>query len=743
MAPRLTVVLVVYREQAYLRDCVSSVLDQSFRDIELLAVDNASPDHGPEILDELAQEEDRLVVRHLDQAVSLGDARNVGLESARGEYVWFVETTDVLPSGALAAVATRLDEAPDVLVVDHTRSGALGSAEPGPHRRLIRAANGGELSTLDDRPELVRVAADVWDKVFRREFLCTLGARFSTGRYGELTLTYPALLAAERIAALDRVCYARRRPPNAADEPRVHGTPFDVFAQYDRVFRSFTGRDPDGLASRRRLLGAAMLSHYLSVLDDVRDDRQAEFFARMSDSYRRHAGADPTEGRPPPLEARLVEQGRYRSFRALAWLTERQRAARGRAKDVRRWRARVVRTGRRARLDLYYRSQLREPIVPTLAVFAAYWYRGYSCNPRAIYEQLRRLAPEILGVWIVGRDHAGDIPEDVEYVVAGTREYYRLVARAKYFVNNVGFPEDVVKRQGAVRVHTHHGTPLKTMGLDLRQAFVAGSKMDFENQLRRWARWDYSVSQNAFSTLVWERAYPGRYETLEVGHPRNDVLVNATPAEVERIRNSLGIPPDRRAVLYAPTHREYLNRYVATLDIGRMARDLGPGYLLMPRLHYYYEPDQELQDLHAAGRILDVSGHPRIEDLCLAADVLVTDYSATMFDYAVLDRPIVIHAPDWDVYRTLRGTYFDLLAEPPGIVTTTDDDLVSAFRSGEVWSEDAARRRAAFRARFCYLDDGRAAERVVRRVWLSEQEESSAERPAAQVDRAASVAVEA
>jgi CDP-glycerol glycerophosphotransferase len=98
--------------------------------------------------------------------------------------------------------------------------------------------------------------------------------------------------------------------------------------------------------------------------------------------------------------------------------------------------------------------------------------------------------------------------------------------------------------------------------------------------------------------------------------------------------------------------------------------------------------------------------------------VLVTDYSSIMFDYAVLDRPIVIHAPDWDEYRARRGTYFDLMVEPPGPVTTSEGELVEALRSGE----EAAGARAAFRARFCYLDDGRAAERVVRRVFLGERD---------------------
>jgi CDP-glycerol glycerophosphotransferase len=388
--------------------------------------------------------------------------------------------------------------------------------------------------------------------------------------------------------------------------------------------------------------------------------------------------------------------------------------------SARRRSAKAKRALRRAALRRYYRAQLRAPLDPNLAVFAAYWYRGYSCNPRAVYEKLRELVPRIRGVWVVRREHVGAIPPGVEHVVAGTRAYYRLLARATYFVNNANFPNEVVKRPGTVHVQTHHGTPLKTMGLDQRNSLVAGVKRDFDAQLRRVARWDYSISSNRFSTEIWERAYPAQYETLEVGYPRNDALVNATEKDVERIRKELGIAPGRRAVLFAPTHREYVDRYVPTADLAHLADELGAGYAIMVRVHYY-ESDDAPEDPTYGGSVLDVTAHPSIEELCLAADVLVTDYSSIMFDYAVLDRPIVIHAPDWDEYRTLRGTYFDLLAEPPGVVTKSDEDLVAAFRSGAVWSERAAELRAAFRARFAYLDDGRASERVVQRVWLSER----------------------
>jgi CDP-glycerol glycerophosphotransferase len=236
--------------------------------------------------------------------------------------------------------------------------------------------------------------------------------------------------------------------------------------------------------------------------------------------------------------------------------------------------------------------------------------------------------------------------------------------------------------------------------------------------LRRCARWDFSVSQNAFTTPIWERVYPTRYESLETGYPRNDRLASATDADYTRVREQLGIAPGRKAVLYTPTHREYKEEYEPVLDLAAVADGLGEDWVVLARAHYFYGGDEQMRSLHEAGRLIDVSGHPSIEDLSIAADVLVTDYSSIMFDYAVLDRPIVIHAPDWEEYRDRRGVYFDLMEERPGPATRSEAELVEVLLSGE----DAPRERAHFRARFCYLEDGHAAERVIRRVFLGQTE---------------------
>ncbi|MDX6663912.1 MAG: CDP-glycerol glycerophosphotransferase [Solirubrobacteraceae bacterium] len=363
-----------------------------------------------------------------------------------------------------------------------------------------------------------------------------------------------------------------------------------------------------------------------------------------------------------------------------------------------------------ADLARQYEARRREPLDGDLAVFAAYWNRGYACNPRAIYERALELVPGLRGVWVVRRALAATMPAGVEVVHPATSEYFDAIARAGWLVNNVNWPNNLVKREGQVHVMTHHGTPLKKMGLDLRGVEGREKDEDFDAFLRRCARWDYSVAANPFSTQAWSGAYPGlSFASLETGYPRNDVLASATAADVARARSALGLADDAIAVLYAPTHREYETDGSELVDLAALAAGLGPEHVVLARQHYL-----EKEGLASGGgHVVDVSAHPSVEELCLAADVLVTDYSSIMFDFAVLDRPIIIHAADWETYRAKRGTYFDLMAEPPGVVTRSGAELADALREG---ADDPAA-RAAFRERFCALEDGGAAERVVRAVF--------------------------
>ncbi|MGV9856098.1 bifunctional glycosyltransferase/CDP-glycerol:glycerophosphate glycerophosphotransferase [Streptomyces sp. NPDC003442] len=719
--PRFSVIVPAYEVQPYLSDCLRSVLEQDFTDLELIAVDDHSPDACGAIIDEAAQRDPRVRAVHLVENAGLGRARNAGIRRATGDYLLFLDGDDTLAPGSLRAIADRLARTgePQLLVFDYARVDWTGDVVRNVRAESLREGDPGsvrQVFRLDQRPELLRLLMVAWNKAYRRDFVRAEGFAFPPGFYEDTPWTFPVLLSAESIAVLDRVCVhyrQRRRGGILRTTSRRH---LDVFDQYDRVFRFLDAR-PE-LAHWRPALFRRMVDH-LGVIAAAPDRlpvrARAEFFRRAGAHHRRYR---PHGAATPPGRARwrclLLRLGARWAFELLRGggrvrrsAGKRARAAYGRARAAALW--------------LHYRVQLCLPVDPRLAVFAAYWHKGYACHPAAIEAKVRELVPGVRTAWITTPEYARTLPPGVRRLHPGSAAYWTALARARFLVNNVNFTPGLRKRPGQIHLQTHHGTPLKHMGLDLRDRPAAARGMDFGKLLERVDRWDYSLSANRHTTLVWERVYPSGYTTLPYGSPRDDVFQHATEDDVARLRARLGIPAGTVAVLYAPTHRDYQRRPVPRLDLERVARALGPGFTLLVRPHYFHAPDGAMGS--AGGRVLDVSGHGRVEELCLAADALLTDYSSIMFDYANLDRPIVIHADDWDAYRAARGTYFDITAAPPGPVSRTEDELIALFATGAWRDPRPAALRAAFRARFCPYDDGRAAERVVRRVFLGEPHE--------------------
>ncbi|MFB7594748.1 CDP-glycerol glycerophosphotransferase family protein [Streptomyces sp. NPDC056160] len=733
--PRFSVIVPAYRVQAYLHECLESVLSQSFMDLELIAVDDCSPDACGEIIDEFAARDPRVRAVHLDGNQGLGAARNAGMARAGGEYLVFLDGDDTLTPDALWAIAARLKETgePDVLVHGFARTDWTGRPVPDQVTAPLRQ-DGPAPFRLADRPELLRVLMVAWNKTYRRDFVRREGLAFPDGYYEDTPWTYPVLLAAESIATLDRVCvhYRQRRQGSIlGTTTRRH---FDVFTQYDRLF-AFLDRRPE-LACWRPVLFRRMVDHLTTVF--TRPGRlprgcRAEFLRRARTYYRRYRCPGARLALRPRLRHALVRFGLHRTFRLLRLsMTLRRRTAKAAVTSLRALRA--------ALLQAHYRLQLCLPLRADRAVFAAYWGRGHGCNPGALEAAFREFAPHIRTAWIARPGHHHATPAGTRPLTPGTAAYWTALARSKYLVNNVNFDRRLVKRRGQVFVQTQHGTPLKHMGLDLQERPAAGGAMDFADLLRGVDKWDYVLSANRHTTLTWERVYPGRYTTLEYGYPRNDVFQRATSVDVAALRAALGVPDDVVAVLYAPTHRDHRRTQRPALDLERLARRLGPRFVVLARAHYFHDgpltsarhgpaedgPAQDTPDGPApGGRVIDVSAHPSVEALCLASDVLLTDYSSIMFDYANLDRPIVLLTDDWEAYEAARGTYFDVRARPPGAVARTPDELVDILTGGHWRGSRSAQLRAAFRERFCPHDDGRAAERVVRHVVLGQSDEAA------------------
>ena len=720
--PTLSIVLPVYGVAGYLRECLDSILEQQFTDVEVIAVDDCSLDSSGEILDEYARRDPRLKVLHLPHNEGLGGARNAGTAAASGTYVWFVDSDDWLAPGALGAIARRLAETkPDVLLVDYANVSVARKPRRSTLRWRVPVETTPDVFSAPEVPGVFRTLHTAWSRIIRREWLTSLDIPFRSGWYEDVSFTYAVTAAAQRIAVLWRVCYmyriARQGAITASAGNERH---FEVFDQYRTAYADF-----DRLGIHDPAVRAAMFNrmqmHYRWILGQtqrVPKRRRREFFRKLSADFRERRPAEPLAS-PSRLERRkqaLIYRDAWRIWRLMIVLKGITGGVTGAYRKTVGTTKTVLKGARRGALLAYYWAQRRRPLDENLAVYSAYWARGYRCSPAAVYEKAAEIAPQIHGVFVVRPAWLEDMPDGVDYVVQGSRRYFKVLARAKYLVNNVNFENRYVKRAGQTYLQTHHGTPLKAMGMDHYRYPLAATETDLVALLRKSDQWDFSVSTSAFNTEVWQRAYPCGYETLEVGYPRNDRLVRATAPDIAAARARLGIRDDEITIMYAPTHREYHTAFQSILDVEALADALGPAYRILVRAHYYYRASSSVDH----PQVLDVSAESDVEELYLAADVVITDYSSIMFDYAYLDRPQVIFAPDWDAYQTIRGVTFDLMQTPPGAVATTEAELTDIMRTGEYASRAATEARARFIERFCPHTDGLSSERVARRFFLGD-----------------------
>ncbi|HKB29248.1 MAG TPA: CDP-glycerol glycerophosphotransferase family protein [Streptosporangiaceae bacterium] len=368
----------------------------------------------------------------------------------------------------------------------------------------------------------------------------------------------------------------------------------------------------------------------------------------------------------------------------------------------------------------YYPLKLRAPLRDAVVFMS---WKGKQCadNPLGIAAELRNRGDDREHIWVVA-DPAVRAPAGATVVLRGSHEYYEALARSRYLIANDDMPAHYRKRDGQIYLQTWHGTPLKRIGFDIdRPQFVSGAAY-LDHLATEVTHWDLLLSQNPFSTQTLRRAFRFDGEICEYGYPRNDVLSRPdAPQLAAAARRRLGLPEGKRVVLYAPTWRD--NQFYAAgryrfdlrVDLERAWKALGDDYMFLIRGHHHMADD--VPDGVSSGFAMNVTRYPDISELFLVSDILVTDYSSVMFDYASTGRPMLFFTYDLDDYRdNLRGFYFDFEPEAPGPLLATSDEVIAAIGDIETVAARYAGAYRTFAAKFCPFDDGKAGARVCDRL---------------------------
>lgn len=349
------------------------------------------------------------------------------------------------------------------------------------------------------------------------------------------------------------------------------------------------------------------------------------------------------------------------------------------------------------------------PVKKNRVVFSSYYGRGYSDSPKAICEVLRQSGEDLDLVWLCKDEAAAQsLPEGVRAVPCTGLKKLRALASAGAWVDNCRKYE-TCKKKGQLYMQTWHGFALKKIEADaagkLEPAYVEACKRDSE-------QCDVIVSGSGFMTKLYRESFWYHGAVQNTGTPRNDIFYSDHSILHAKVCKTLNLPEDRKLALYAPTFRDDHNVEAYRLDAEMVRRKCEENFkgewTVLIRLHPNVAAQSSGLFAYDADRLVDATAYPDMQELLCAAGLLITDYSSSMFDYALTGKPVVQFATDVAAYQKDRDFYVPLDRLPFPLARSNEELETILTELQPFWTSSAW---AEFTRENEFCEDGQASVR--------------------------------
>ena len=355
---------------------------------------------------------------------------------------------------------------------------------------------------------------------------------------------------------------------------------------------------------------------------------------------------------------------------------------------------------------------------PNLILFISYGGQKYDDSPRVVYEYLKEHPVSSLHRYIWAFIEPDKFPEVENRIKVDTLTYYITAMRAGMWITNSSASRGLnfKKKQTRNYLFQHGMCGIKKLGTDIQEtekAFFIGFKEEFD------AIFIEGKKEIPILTRAWGVEPEVFYTT---GLPRNDDLATVADEEVRTIKTKLGIPRDKKVILYAPTFRESSrandgrNALNIPIDFARWEKELGSEYVMLVTAHY--EVAKLLDELPENNFVINAFKYPVLNDLIKVSDILISDYSSIVFDYAIVERPIFCYGYDYDAYAKERGLYTDLDELFSQGVLRTEDALLTAIKEMD-YEAECSYTRVRIKEKYIAAY-GNAAEKAVQVIFSKE-----------------------
>ncbi len=711
---KVSIIIPVFNNEENIEECLETLINQTYQNLEIIIINDNSTDKSREAIRTYENQDSRIKI--IDHEINKGvaAARNLGVETATGEFLFFLDADDLLAPYTIAVLMDNINNEANLVM------GSVNKTEILIPEKITE--NIIEVKTLKSKnKQFGKRARTVAGVLFRTEFVNRLNLRFdeSVKHHTDLTFMIPALVEESNIQLIKSPSmYIRGTCYDPINNPSLHLQDDtrkidDYLYLYEKLIHKYSGYKNISLYLDKRLLAL----YYKQITDRVLDEdyKLNNWFDQLSECLK--YTCPKTIKKSGSLAKKEIDAILNKNLN----LTIKRMSSRRFVNKLKR----ALKSRHNLYKELYHSFFSKLPIKKKRVVFESFGGKSYSGNPRYIYEQLQT-TDNYQAIWILN-DLTKEIPGSPIKVKRFSFKYYYYLATAKYWVINARMPNFLKKREGTTYLQTWHGTPLKKLATDMKEVQMPGTttekyKLNFYKESQTW---DYLISPNSYSTEIFRRAFVFDSEFLEFGYPRNDILYLQKEIREQKrkdILTKVGIPLEKKVVLYAPTWRddEFYGKgkykFNIKLDLEKMQKRLGDEYVVALRMHYLIAENLDTSEFN--GFAYDLSNYEDIAELYLASDILITDYSSVFFDYANLKRPILFFTYDIEKYRdSLRGFYMNFEEEAPGPLLQTSDEVIDAIANIDDVSAHYKQKFDDFYEKYCSFDDGQASKNVIDKVF--------------------------
>ena len=737
----ISVIIPVYNVEKYLKKCLDSVINQTFRNIEIICINDGSTDNSLQILNEYAEKDSRIKIVN-KQNGGLSSARNAGLDIAEGEYCYFVDSDDWIELNTLEKMYNIIiSNDVDTVVHNAINIPEDESCEYMANETQVWLKTFEKISGVYDVPIDInaKIPTVAWNKLYKMSIIKEFNCRFPVGLINEDELfIWTYMIHCKKYYYLDERLYNYLRRSNSIMAKRDNNENIlDILDILEEIYK--TVEKYKNIEDYREYLTLNYINQVNWLFYRIPNKYKKQALRKIMQYYeitskdnkikelynmykyekiRKFLGCF-KQFIQKIFSITNIHEGRFIGQRIMLFgiefkLADKYQMLSNRVSYV---------EDKFHRLYHVARNIADSDVVPNKIVFNNFNGKGYGCNPKYIAEEIikQKLPYEL--VWLVKDVYRvrEEFPKEIRLVEYNVENAIREFSTAKIWISNQRMPElyinGLFKKKNQYYIQTWHGS------LGIKKC-----ERSIENIKQWWCKWakvDAQYVDNMVANSEWEsnlfyRDLWCQKEIYKYGHARNDMFYNEKlMREIsDKVRSILNIEKDLNIALYAPTFRDqdYSNlddNSYYDLDIVKtkeaLEKKFGGKWVFAVRLHPNVSKDVN-KVFENKSYIVNATDYPDVQELLASSDLLISDYSSCMFDFVLMNKPCFIFAKDLNEYTMNTGFYYDLKTTPFSIAEDNDTLVRNIMLfDKEKYSSDV---KDFLTEKGC-IEDGHAAERIV------------------------------